>query len=271
MKLKIFVKNSPPLNPGIISGMTIIFDGREYASEKEKSLGIRVLGLKSRGVYPKLASIIIGDDPASVLYVNLKKKAAERIGAELDIYKFREKTSRGEVIALINTLNDDKNVSGIMVQLPLPEKIQMLKMQIINSIDPQKDVDGLRGNSLYLHPTAKAVMQAIEKSKTNLKNVYIFGEKGMVGSSLVKELKKQNYKFAFDSRDADILISATGHPGLVTADMVKSGAVVIDVGSPIGDVDFESVSKKAGFITPVPGGIGPVTISCLLENLISAC
>jgi len=267
--------------------MATIFDGRRFAAEKEISLQNRVLGLKARGVYPKLASIIVGEDPASVLYVNLKKKAAERIGAELDIYKIPANVKLDDLILLIDTLNTDETVQGVMVQLPLPESLSSHKSQITNSIAPAKDVDGLRSDSIFLHPTSKAVMDILRLAlkeqplKGDPCKVVVVGATGMVGTPLVKELKSEGYEviecntnttdLRGQSSQADIVISCAGVPNLIMDDMVKPGAIVIDVGSPRGDVDFELVSKKASFITPVPGGVGPVTISSLLENLISAC
>lgn len=266
--------------------MAIIFDGKKFAAEKEFSLRIRVLGLKTRGVYPKLASIIIGDDPASVLYVNLKKKAAERIGAELDIYRLPEKTKLEDILLLIGTLNVDPNVHGIMVQMPLPERLAESREKIIMTVSPEKDVDGLQAESRFLHPTSKAVVEILDMAKKGLpevtfKHVCVVGATGMVGAPLVKELKSEGYQVSECGKEtsdlsektlaADVLISTTGVPGLIKGSMVNKGAIVIDVGSPKGDIEFEAVSKKASFITPVPGGVGPVTISCLLENLISAC
>lgn len=255
--------------------MAIIFDGKKFAKEKEDSLRMRVLGLKARGIYPKLASLIIGNDPASELYVNLKKKAAERISAEVDIYKLGENTRIIDILTLIKTLNIDKNVNGIMVQLPLPGKLTDKKDQIIGAISPEKDVDGLRSDSKFLHPTSKAVIdilrQALKEAPLKGKKVCVVGATGMVGTPLVKELKNEGYELIEARPEADILISCTGRAGLISENMVKDGAIVIDVGSPKGDVQFESVSKKAAFITPVPGGVGPVTITSLLENLISAC
>lgn len=264
--------------------MATIFDGRLFAAEKEVSLGLKVLGLKARGVYPKLASILVGNNPASELYVNLKKKAAERIGAEVDIYFISEKTKLDEIILLIDTLNTDEDVHGIMVQLPLPKPISQFKDQIIEAIDPKKDVDGLRSNSQFLHPTSKAVVDILKFAEKGLevspKTVCVVGATGMVGTPLVKELRIEGYEVVeCDSKTADlkektlkgeVLISTTGIPDLINKDMVKKDAIVIDVGSPKGDVE-EGVEKKASFMTPVPGGVGPVTISALLENLISAC
>jgi methylenetetrahydrofolate dehydrogenase (NADP+)/methenyltetrahydrofolate cyclohydrolase len=269
--------------------MPIIFDGKTFASQKEEILKGRVFGLKTRGVFPKLASIIVGDDPASKLYVGLKKKAAERIGAELDIYFLPEKTKIEDLILLIGTLNTDDTVQGIMIQMPLPEKISNSKLAIINTIRPEKDVDGLQKDSRYLHPTSKAVIDILHKAETEkdvqaLKDqplkVVVVGATGMVGAPLVKELKDEGYEVTecntktedlrAETLKGDVVISATGTQGLIKGDMVQENTILIDVGSPKGD--FSPVAQdKAVFFTPVPGGVGPVTISCLLENLISAC
>jgi methylenetetrahydrofolate dehydrogenase (NADP+)/methenyltetrahydrofolate cyclohydrolase len=263
---------------------SIIFDGKAFAAEKEISLGMRVLGLKARGIYPKLASIIVGNNPASELYVNLKKRAAENIGAEVDIYFIKEISKVDDLILLIDTLNVDETVNGIMIQLPLPPAMSKFKDRIIESIDPKKDVDGLRIDSQFLHPTSKAVIDILKFAEKGLKvqpkTVCVVGATGMVGTPLVKELKTEGYKvIECDTKttelrgytlQGDVVISTTGTPGLIKSDMIKKDTIVIDVGSPKGDVET-SVSEKASFITPVPGGVGPVTISSLLENLISAC
>lgn len=265
--------------------MATIFDGKKFALEKEATLAIRVLGLKTRGVYPKLASILVGSDPASQLYVNLKKKAAERIGAEVDIYLIKEKSKLEDLILLIKTLNEDETIQGIMIQMPIPGDLGKTRDEIVDTIKPEKDVDGLRSDSHFLHPTSKAVIQVIEEARkeTPLKSskVVVVGSTGMVGKPLVQELKAENYEViecnseTSDLKEktlqADILISVTGVPNIISGEMVSPGTVVIDVGSPKGDIEFSGVSKDAGFISPVPGGVGPVTISCLLENLIGAC
>ena len=261
--------------------MTIIFDGRQFTAGKEKFLKKEVKRLLARGVHPKLASIIVGDDPASKLYVNLKKKAAQRIGAELEVRSRKSEVGYRSLIGEIRRLNGDKTIYGIMVQLPLPLNIRHHTLDIINSIQSNKDVDGLRKDSIYVHPTAKAVLQIIKFAGPRCPAaVCVVGATGMVGTPLVRELRKKGYKvigcnsktkdLKSETLKADILVSATGSPGIISADMVKEGAVVIDVGSPRGDVD-PSIGIKASFITPVPGGVGPVTISCLLENLLDAC
>lgn len=263
-----------------------IFDGRKFAEEKEKELAKKVLDLKSHGIYPHLASIIVGNNPASEMYVGMKKKRAEAIGIQVSVYRVSLRDKEEDLIKLIEFLNNDPDFTGIMIQMPLPEKFQMLKKQIIskawpislvNLIRPEKDVDGLREDSKFLHPTSKAVLEII-KFAEGVGTACVVGATGMVGKPLVQELKKLNYKvIECNSKtedlkgrtlQADILVSATGVPNLIKADMVKKGAIVIDVGSPVGDIDFDSVSKVAGFITPVPRGVGPVTISCLLENLL---
>lgn len=264
--------------------MPIIFDGRDFAAKKEAVLLSRVFGLKTRGVYPKLASIIVGDDPASKLYVGLKQKAAKRIGAELDIYYIPEKTRLEDIILLIGTLNTDDTVQGIMIQMPLPGKLAENHDQIVNLINPEKDVDGLQKDSQFLHPTSKAVVdiliEAEKQLEIKMKTVCVVGATGMVGAPLVEELKVEGYKviecnsktkdLKSQSLLADVVISCTGIPGIIKGDMVKEDVVIIDVGSPKGDVS-PTAYDKAAFYTPVPGGVGPVTISCLLENLISAC
>ena len=280
--------------------MPIIFDGRAFATEKILNLNKEVAKLKNVGIHPKLASILVGDDPAGRLYVSLKKKRAESIGMEMDIYFLKEKENIETILALIDSLNIDPTVYGIMVQLPLPSNFSKEdKEMIISLIDKEKDVDGLREDSLFLHPTSSAVIDVINESKKTIDYnstcadmshsqgvchgtncvVCVVGATGMVGTPLVKELKKEGYeviKCNHDTQDlkektlrADILISATGIPNLISSDMIKKGATIIDVGSPKGDVD-SSCNNTVGFITPVPGGIGPVTISCLLENLVKA-
>lgn len=263
--------------------MTTIFDGREFARKKEQKLKREISALKKRGVTPRLVSILVGNDPASTLYVSLKKKAAERIGCEMKIEKFSSVKSVNQLIQLIKKLNKDKKVHGIMVQLPLPKEIVNYKLSIVNSIALEKDVDGLRENSPFVPAAVRAVLQILDESRVKkLANprTVVVGASGMVGRPLMKELKIKNYELrGYDIKTknlgaktlkADILISATGVPELIKGDMVKNGAVVIDVGSPVGDVRSNEVVEKASFITPVPGGVGPVTISCLLENLVIA-
>ena len=176
---------------------TIIFDGKAFAETKKEELKIVISGLKSRGIYPHLASILIGNDEASSLYVSLKKKAAEGIGAELDPYFLPESTKLSDVLMLIDSLNKDENVQGIMVQLPIPGELGKHKDEIISAIDSKKDVDGLLENSLFVHPTSKAVIDILHEAEQELKDVKkkvtVVGSTGMVGTPLVKELVRQGW------------------------------------------------------------------------------
>ena len=290
--------------------MTVIFDGKAFAEKKLEVLKNKVFDLRKRGVTPKLVSILVGDDPASHLYVNLKKKAAERVGAELDVRSLSAQAGmmsdvgKEEIVQLIKSLNKDQNINGIMIQLPLPKSFSIKdRDEIINSINKEKDVDGLREDSLYLTPTVKAVLEVIKEasalplrvrplrvkrlSESVTYKVVVVGARGFEGRKIFKALKempflpsgmgyevkgvdKKTQDLKLKTRRADILISVTGSPGIIDGDCIKQGAVVIDVGSPKGDVRTEEIKGKASFISPVPGGVGPVTISCLLENLTEA-
>lgn len=251
--------------------MAIVFDGRAFAAKKEENLKVKVSKIKAKGITPRLASILIGDDPASRLYISLKKKAAERIGAEIVVQEFSSNISADKVVRTIEQYNNDDKIHGIMVQLPLLLALRPQTSVIIGSIRTEKDVDGLREDREFLHPTSKAVFQIIEEANSLLGRdfltIAVVGESGTVGSSLVRKIKNSSLQLIKETNFADIVVSATGSPGIIKSDMIKEGAVVIDVGSPRGDVD-PSVALRASFITPVPGGVGPVTISCLLENLI---
>jgi methylenetetrahydrofolate dehydrogenase (NADP+) / methenyltetrahydrofolate cyclohydrolase len=270
--------------------MTYIFDGRQFAKEKEFKLTQDIKQLRKTGVVPKLVSILIGDNPASVLYVNLKKKMGERVGVEVEILNFPESTSVAKLILRIKDLNKVKMVHGIMVQLPLPKAFGLEERnKIISSISKEKDVDGLRDDSKYITPTVKAVFEVLNVAYFNIVRpllndspckVVVVGSRGFEGKKIYKVLKKKGYSVSGihrNTRDfekktlrADILISVTGSPGIIKAENIKKGAVVIDVGSPLGDVNRESVVGKAAFLSPVPGGVGPITITCLIENLIRA-
>lgn len=271
--------------------MSIIFDGKEYASKKKMLLQSSVDKVRGLGVVPHLATLLIGSDPASILYTNLKKKFIESLGCQVDVYNLTENVKLEDIKLLIKTLNEDETVHGIMIQLPLPEQIKDYRLKIIDLIAKEKDVDGLREDkqslplrgSKFLHPTSKAVMEvlamAIFETKIDVMTVCVVGNRGMVGKPLVRELKKLGYIVLEANSDtdketlqgltlqSDCIVSATGIMNLITPEMIREGAIVIDVGSPQGDVQKEVV-KKASFYTPVPGGVGPVTITCLSENLI---
>lgn len=263
--------------------MAIIFDGKEYALKKKILLQKSADVVRELGVIPHLATILIGDNPASILYTNLKKKFIESLGCQVDVYNLPEITAFSDLELLINTLNEDKTVHGIMIQMPLPEKMKKMKNKIIDLITKEKDVDGLGETSKYIHPTSKAVMEilaiAILETKIDVMTICVVGADGMVGRPLVSEFKKLGYIVLEADKDSDneslksmtlqsdAVISATGSMNLITSDMVNESSIVIDVGAPNGDVNPE-VGDKISFITPVPGGVGPVTITVLAENLI---
>lgn len=291
--------------------MTIIFDGKKLAEEKEQELNKEVVRLKKKGITPKLVSILVGDDPGNKLYLKLKKKAAERVGAELEIVELK-KPKLIELTKLIKKLNTDKGVHGIMIQLPLPDIFSKQdRYKIIQTIALEKDVDGLSDGGPYLAPVVMAVVEAIKVANNSndvrsfgklrtgsfgkLKTkIMVVGAKGFVGKKIVEALLGKTFEKAGPllqgsdfsteyeivkcdadtvdlkekTKSADILISATGVRGLVKEDMVKDGAILIDVGAPKGDIDKKAY-QKASFVSPIPGGIGPVTIVCLLENLIN--
>lgn len=263
----------------------VVFDGRRVVFEKEMKLEKEIEKLIKKGITPELVSIVVGDAGGGKFYQNLKKEAAKRVGAQIEIRQFQKGESVNRLIKLIKKLNQDESVHGIMVQLPLPNKLKRKTESIINAIVPEKDVDGMKENSPYLAPVVMAVLEAVRQSSEYLPNnkeakVVVIGAKGFVGGKIVKVLEEMGYHVAgYDiktpdlkskTKEADILVSATGQPGLINGQMVKNRSIVIDVGSPRGDVKFDEVVSKASFITPVPGGIGPVTISYLLENLIEA-
>lgn len=270
--------------------MAAIFDGREFASEKLKEVAKEVKELKKSGVTPKLASILVGDDPASKLYLSLKKKKAEDVGAQVEVVKLEKDIKTEKLKEVIRQLNKNEKVHGIMVQLPLPGGFSQAESdEIINTIDSRKDVDGMRDDSPFLAPVVKVIEEVMSMGEKFIRHhnylylVVVIGAKGFVGKKIIRRLREYNpriYKIVgvdieigdleAETKNADFLISTTGKEGLVTRDMVKEGTVVIDVGSPKGDVKTQEVQQKAAFISPVPGGIGPVTIACLLENLVLA-
>ncbi len=252
-----------------------IFDGKEFALKKEKILAKRVRELARKGRVPKLVSIVVGDNPASHMYVNLKGEAAARVGIKFE--KLELKIT--DVITAIRKLNEDESVTGIMVQLPLPDIVRQETDRVLGAIAPEKDVDGLTGKGRFLPATVKAVLDILEEMKVDVidKPVVVVGRSRIVGKPLAVALADRGAKVTVAhsqttdlgevTRKADILVSATGKQGLITATMVKPGAIVIDVGEPKGDV-AERVWEVASYMTPVPGGVGPVTVVSLLENLV---
>lgn len=272
--------------------MAQIMDGREYSKEILAQIKLKVEKLQKK---PSLAVILVGDDTASQIYVNNKEKTAQELGFISKTYRLKENTSSNELKDLILNLNLDEDTDAILLQLPLPK--HLVSQDFIELIDPKKDVDGFHpincgrlltnSNPYAISCTPKGVIKLLKKYNVQIQgaNTLVIGRSNMVGKPLIHLLLEQNATVTVAhsktknlpqiARTADILISATGIKGLVTKDFVKSGAAVVDVGISRdengkikGDVDFEEVSKVASLITPVPGGIGPMTIAMLMENTL---
>lgn len=269
----------------------ILLDGKKLAKQIRNSIKEEVSELKKRSIVPSLAVILIGNNPASQLYVNMKTKACEDAGIYSINHRMPEEISEKELIDVIKMLNANPMVHGILVQLPLPKHIDENK--VIEAIDYRKDVDGfhpynagklVRGNPMFYPCTPLGIMRLFEEYNIELKgkDVVIVGAGNITGKPMASMLVNAyatvqicniyTDKLKEKTRQADILISAAGKPHLIKADMVKEESVIVDVGiskidgKVMGDVDFKEVSKKASYITPVPGGVGPMTIAMLLYN-----
>lgn len=273
-----------------------ILDGKSLSAKIKDELKEQTSQLKTEGINPALAVIIVGSDPASRVYVNNKKRACEYIGILSEEYALPEETTMEQLLELIDTLNESDKINGILVQLPLPSHLD--EKEVINRISPKKDVDAFHPSNVgkimigdydFLPCTPAGVMELIKLSGIDVcgKNCVVVGRSNIVGKpqamlllhangtvtvchSRTKDLKEV-------CRGADILVAAVGKENIITADMVKEGAVVIDVGMNknaegklCGDVDFENVKDVAGAITPVPGGVGPMTIAMLMKNTLKA-
>lgn len=270
-----------------------LIDGRKQANDIKEKLKKEISTLKEQGVIPGLAIILVGHDPASEIYVKNKIKTCDELGICTLLYRFMEESSEKEIIAQIKDLNEDDGIDGILIQSPLPAIFNEDK--IISYVDPKKDVDGfginnlgalLSNNELIIAATPLGILKMLENESVSLegKNVVVVGASRIVGRPMATLLlnrgatvtichnKTKNLKEI--TSNADILIVAIGQAKFITSDFVKEGAVVIDVGINridnhlYGDVDFDSVSKKASLITPVPGGVGPMTIVMLLSNVV---
>ena len=276
--------------------MAIIIDGKELAKKTRQNLKIECDELKSKGITPKLAVIMVGDNPASKVYVRNKSKACQEVGVEYEEYLLDSNITQQELIDLIKKLNNDKNINGILLQSPIPKHLDI--NEAFRTIDYHKDVDGFHpmnvgkltlGQDTFVSCTPYGVMRMFEEYNIDLcgKNVVILGRSNIVGKPLTQcclnknatitvcHSKTQNTKKL--TKEADIVISAIGKPKFITEDMIKEGAIVIDVGinrdengKIVGDVDFENVKQKASYITPVPGGVGPMTVAMLINNVIKA-
>ena len=276
--------------------MAEIMSGKTVSAAKREELRKRVDTLKARGVIPGLAVIIVGNNSASRVYVNNKKKGCEEIGVNSFEYALPEETTQQELLSLIAELNADIRVNGILCQLPLPKHIN--EQAVINAIAPHKDVDAFHpvnvghimiGDFTFLPCTPAGIMEILRFYNISVsgKKCVIIGRSNIVGKPMAMLLLKENGTVEIchsrtenlknETLSADILVAAVGIANFVKADMVKEGAVVIDVGinrdaegKLCGDVDFSEVESKASFITPVPGGVGPMTITMLLENTVRA-
>lgn len=273
-----------------------ILDGKQIAKDYRQGLQDEVEVLKQKGYTPKLSVILVGNDGASQSYVRSKKKAAEKIGMISEVIHLEEDTSEEDVLKELERLNNDESVSGILVQVPLPKQVD--EQKVLDAIDPDKDVDGFHPiniGRLYLDQaklipcTPLGVMELLKHADIDLegKNAVVIGRSHIVGQPVSKLLIQQNATVTVlhsrsqnvheHLKNADIIISAVGRPGMVKKEDVKEGAVVIDVGNTPdengklkGDVEYDEVSEVAGAITPVPGGVGPMTITMVLNNTLIA-
>lgn len=259
----------------------ILLDGKKLAEEILDNLAKEI---KIRRLKLKLAVILVGGDPVSRIFISQKRKACKAVGIGFKLYQFRENGSREILTEEIKKIVSDPENSGVIIQLPLPKKFNA--EEFLNLIPEEKDVDVLseksfkkfaKGQSVIFPPVVGAVLVLFKNYEVKIdnKNIVVVGGGRLVGRPLAVWLKLQKAKFlaldkntkdiSFYTKKADILIAGTGKKKLIKGDMIKKGAVVVDFG---GDVDFKSVSKKASYITPVPGGVGPMTVACLLENLL---
>ncbi len=276
--------------------MAVLIDGKNIAKQIRKTIKEEIeVCRKQHNLVPGLSVVLVGEDPASQVYVRNKERACKEVGINSTVIRMKEETTEGELLSTIHDLNQDDSVHGILVQLPLPKHIN--EESIINAISPSKDVDGfhpihagmLMNGQAGLEPcTPKGIIRLIEETGQSIagKNAVVIGRSNIVGKPVALMLlqrnatvtiahsKTQNLKEA--ARNADILVVAIGKAKFVDSSYIKEGAIVIDVGttrvegSLYGDVDFDDAKDKAGYITPVPGGVGPMTITMLLENTLLA-
>jgi methylenetetrahydrofolate dehydrogenase (NADP+)/methenyltetrahydrofolate cyclohydrolase len=284
-----------------------IIDGKRIAEEIKSELKVELDQLREKGIVPGLAAVIVGDNPASALYVKMKASACEKIGIYSEVIKKEKSSPHGEIFSLVSELNNRDNIDAILVQSPLPDGID--EAAITMAIDPSKDVDGfhpqnqgllLAGRPMFEPATPMGIIELLNRSGNSPsgKHVVILGRGFLVGKPVAAMLSSKTGRtnatvtvchtgtkdISSFTRRADIIIAAMGRARFLKADMVKPGAVVIDVGTNeiadhthpkgkrlVGDVDFEAVKEVAGAITPVPGGVGPMTIAALLTNTVKAC
>lgn len=289
--------------------MAAIIDGKKIAEDIRREIKAGTAALKEKhGLVPGLAVVLVGNDPASETYVRMKKKACAEMGITSFEFLLDASAPERELLELIDSLNARDEVNGILVQLPLPKQID--EQKVISKISPQKDVDGFHpvnvgkivtGDDDAFYPcTPYGIQEMIVRTVPDIsgKHLVVVGRSNIVGKPIANMMLQKNKRancivtvchtaaadIGYFTKQADILVAAAGHPSTITADMVKDGVVVIDVGTNhiphpddpsktklVGDVDFEGVSKKASAISPVPGGVGPMTITMLLRNTLKAC
>ena len=276
--------------------MAEIIDGKAIAAAVRQDAAAEVRALVEKGIQPGLAVVIVGDNPASRIYVNNKKKACQEIGVYSEEYALPATTTQEELLQLIENLNKKKDINGILVQSPLPQGLD--EKAVVENIDPQKDVDAFHavnvgkimiGDFQFLPCTPAGVIELLDRSGVSIegKRCVVVGRSNIVGKPMAMLLLHRNgtvtichsrtQNLAEVCREADILVAAVGRPKFITKDMVKPGVAVIDVGMNrdengklCGDVDFDAVKEIAGYITPVPGGVGPMTIAMLMKNVVCA-
>jgi len=284
-----------------------LIDGKEAAAKLKKEIAAEVADMIDKDIKaPHLVAVLVGDDPASQTYVGSKERASRSVGITSSVYRLSAKTSESELLELVDFLNKDEEVDGFIVQLPLPDHINVER--VINRIDYHKDVDGFHpvnvgkmvlGEPAFLSATPQGILYLLKTYDIDVKgkNVVVLGRSNIVGTPMAVLLSRKaefgdatvtlchsrTQNLASYTKKADVIIAAIGQPEFLKADMVKKDVVIIDVGMHripdetkekgyrlTGDVDFEEVSKKASFITPVPGGVGPMTIAALLKNTLLA-
>lgn len=276
--------------------MATIMDGKALSLKLKEQMKQRIAQLKQQGINPKLVVVLVGDNSASQVYVRNKHKSCGEVGIESEVITMPEQTTQQELLEVVERLNRDETVDGILVQLPLPKQID--EKTVLRSILPEKDVDGFHpvnvgllsiGDECFAPATPSGIIAMFQEYGIDIagKNCVVIGRSNIVGKPMAALLLKNNATvtichsktedLASYTRRADVVIVATGRRHTLTAEMVKEGAVVVDVGMNrneqgklCGDVDYEEVKEKASFITPVPGGVGPMTITELLENTIQA-
>ncbi|MBU2699752.1 methylenetetrahydrofolate dehydrogenase (NADP+)/methenyltetrahydrofolate cyclohydrolase [Sporomusaceae bacterium BoRhaA] len=275
--------------------MARILDGKQIASELKENIALEIAKLKEQSIVPGLAVVLVGEDPASKVYVGHKEKACQALGIHSEVIRLAETITTQELLVQIKQLNQRSDIHGILVQLPLPQQLD--EQRIIESVSPDKDVDGFHpinvgllslGRKTFVPCTPRGIMEMLKFSAIDVagKHAVIIGRSNIVGKPLAALLLAQNatvtvchshtVNLAQVTKEADILIAAVGKGRFVTENMVKQGAIIIDVGinregkKLVGDVDFDEVEQVASAITPVPGGVGPLTIMMLMANTIEA-